>query len=83
MAVSAPSRRKPGCGFAPWLMGSPSRRPLGVAPTSLPSTIVLDQENQPGMNLTGAKTSSMALTWSVKEALMRLAQWSPSVSPPP
>lgn len=49
IAVTAPSRRNPGWGLAPWLIASPAFRPLGVAPTFLPKKAVCDQENHPGM----------------------------------
>ena len=51
IAVSAPSLRKPGSGFAPCEIGSPALRPFGVAPTVLPKRIVSAHVNHPGMSL--------------------------------
>ena len=82
MAVGALSARKPGSGFAPCEIGSPARRPFGVAPRSLPIAIVEDHENHPGIRFRPPGVGP-ALTSSVNRRLTRSAQASPSDPPRP
>lgn len=81
MAVAAPSLRKPGLGFAPWEMGSPARRPLGVAPSVAPMVSVFAQENRPGTIWKPCTGVRCALTSRVKIWERRTAR--PSASLPP
>jgi len=82
MAVGAPSRRNPGSGLEPCEMGSPARRPLGVAPIALPSGMVLAHEKMPGISLNPSGVGR-ATTASVKAQAMRLAHSSARVPPVP